>query len=86
MPSSIEAEAERDCERAVDVYAMFAPPKPTLADRQATRAEAKRRRLARYAHCLWRELDARELSGKGLHEDERFALMTALVAIRRMLG
>jgi hypothetical protein len=86
MPSSIEADAERDCKRAVDVYAMFAPPKPTLADRRATRADAKRRRLARYAHCLIAELDARELSGRGLHEGERCALMTALVSIRRMLG
>lgn len=82
----IEETSEFNREIWAGIVERFAGPRPTLADRQATRADAKRRRLSRYAHCLIQECDARELSGKGLHEDERMALVTALTAIRRMLG
>jgi hypothetical protein len=91
-PLRAEEEARADCEAARRTLGHLLgsmgrlSPRPTLADRQATRADAKRRRLCRYAHCLWRELDARELSGRDLHEEERMALMTALTAIRRLLA
>jgi hypothetical protein len=64
-----------------------APAKESvLADRQATREAARRRRLSRYAFLLKRELDRRERSGGGLHEEERFNLTDTVVMARRLLA
>jgi hypothetical protein len=84
-PLRTEAEARRQLGNMLGNMGKLSPT-PTLADRQATRDDSVRRRLSRYAQCLRQELDALELSGRCLHEEERMSLTTALTAIRRALA